>query len=132
MSEVLASLAAALALAAPVEAVTLRPTGASRIEGRVVYRAAGTGTSVTVRLAGAPAGAAVRVLFQSGTCVRHGASFALAGRGRATADGGFGYRGSVLFHGRPVGTGVVADGRHIFTVVVNGRQAACARIPGMD
>jgi hypothetical protein len=67
-----------------------------------------------------PAGATVRVLLHAGSCRHHGASFALVRTGR------------ISFHGTPVPIGTVADGRHVFSVVVNGREAACAAIPGMS
>lgn len=105
---------------APYESVTLTPLPGSQAGGRITYHAQGGGTSATVRLAHVPAGAAVRVLLHAGSCRRHGASFALVRAGR------------ISFHGTPVPIGTVADGHHVFTVVVSGREAACAAIPGMS
>ena len=116
-----ALLAVPVALAhAPYESVVLEPVNGSHVRGRITYHAAGSGTSVAAHLTGVPRGAVVRVLLHAGTCRRHGASFAVV------------VRGSLRFHGAPVPIGSVADGRHAFTVVVAGREAACAAIPGMS
>lgn len=105
---------------APYESVKLVPLHGSGVGGRIVYHAAGTGTSVSSMLRGVPANATVRVLLHAGTCRRHGASFALVVAGR------------LLFHGSPVPISTVADGKHVFSVVVNGRESACAEVPGSD
>lgn len=128
------TLAAAFATStvAPIESVSLHAGNDSRLAGRVTYRAAGQGTALSYRLSGLAPGTSVRLLFQAGGCARHGASFAVAGSSRAAADGTFAGHGRLLFHGLPVGIGIVADGKHVFTLVVAGVQRACARIPGMD
>jgi hypothetical protein len=110
----------AAAAHAPYESVTLAPLPGSHVSGRITYHAQGGGTSASVRLTHVPSGATVRVLLHAGSCRRHGASFALVHAGR------------ISFHALPVPIGTVADGRHVFTVVVNGREAACAAIPGMS
>ena len=135
MSASLVAMAIAAGLATsnvPIESVSLHAGNGSRVAGRLTYHAAGQGTAVSVRISGLAPGASVRVLFEAGACARHGASFALAGSGRAAADGTFTQHGRLLFHGLPVGIGTVADGKHVFTLVVAGEQRACARIPGMD
>jgi hypothetical protein len=134
-ARLLAPLAAAAVLAGPALAGH-PPTESVRlgggITGTISYRAAGKGTAVHVQLKGAKPRASVRVLFHAGTCKRHGASFALAVQGRASASGAFDRRGRVRFHGEPVGIATVADGDHVFVVVVNGRERACVAIPGLD
>jgi hypothetical protein len=112
---------AAVASAAhpPFESVVLAPLHGSSVTGRVTYRAHGNGTSTTVRLRGVPPGATARVLLHAGTCRAHGLSFAVVAGGR------------IVFHGAPVPIGVVTDGKHVFSVVVNGREVACAAIPGI-
>jgi hypothetical protein len=115
-----AVLVPAASAAAPLESVFLKPVGASHVGGRITYRSVGAGTAVTARLTGVPRGATVSILLHQGTCRRHGASFALVRAGR------------LLFHRQPVSISTVADGAHVFVVVVSGHEAACAAIPGMD
>jgi hypothetical protein len=105
---------AALAIA-PTESVVLKPLHGSHVGGRITYKSSGKVTAATAKLTGVPAGAAVRVLLQAGTCRRHGASAAALRNGKI-----------------PVPISIVADGSHVFTVVVNGKEAACAAIPGLD
>jgi len=121
MSIAVATLAAIAALGnAPYESAAVKPIGGSHVGGRIVYHAVPPGTRVTSLLTGISAGATVRILLHAGTCRTHGASFAVAVGGR------------LLFHGAPVPIATVADGKHVFSVVVNGREAGCARIPGMN
>jgi hypothetical protein len=110
---------AALALA-PYESVELKPLNGSHVAGRIVYHGPAGGTRVQAQLRGVPGGGAVHVLLHAGTCRTHGLSSAVVVRGR------------LLFHGSPVAIDTVADGRHVFTVVLNGRELACAPIPGMS
>src|SRR5689334_11061976 len=105
---------------APYESVKLAPLHGSGVSGRVYYRAVGAGTNVSVKLRGVPLGATSRVLLRSGSCRRHGLSFAAV------------VLGQLRFHGAPVAISTVADGKHVFTVVINGRESACAVIPGLD
>jgi hypothetical protein len=128
------ALAAAFATAnvAPIESVSLHARNGTHLVGTISYHAAGNGTAVSLRLTGAAPGTSIRVLFQAGSCAHHGASFALAGSGRASSAGTLSRHGRVLFHGQPVGIGIVADGKHVFTVVFAGAQQACAPIPGMS
>jgi hypothetical protein len=115
----------------PTERVPLEPlSDSSRVHGSAVVGAHGAGTRASVSLSGLRRGTAVRVLLQSGTCRRHGASFAVLVSGRAGATGAFRATGAARFHGQPVGYGIVADGAHVITVVVAGRLVACGVIPG--
>ena len=117
----------------PTERVPLESSSrASPVHGSAVVGANGAGTRASVNLAGLRAGTAVRVLLQSGTCRRHGASFALLVSGRASGTGAFRATGAARFHGRPVGYGIVADGAHVITVVAAGRLVACGVIPGIS
>jgi hypothetical protein len=97
-----------------VESVLLQPLRHSGVGGRVFYQADGDGTKVWTRIRG------VRIVFHAGTCARHGASFAALSRGE------------LRFHGQQVDVGTVADGKHVFVAVANGRELACARIPGIS
>ena len=121
MSGPLAALAAVAALShVPYESVAVKPLGAGQVGGRIMYHAVTPGTHVESRLTGVPAGATVRILLHAGTCRRHGASYAVVVGGR------------LLFHRSPVPIATVADGKHVFSVVVNGREVGCAAIPGIN
>jgi hypothetical protein len=121
MTLLLGVLAAAAVLGhAPYESAAVKPVGGSHVGGRIVYRALPPGTRIEPRLTGVSPRATVRILLHAGTCRRHGASFAIVVAGR------------VLFHGSPVPISTVADGKHVFSVVVNGREAGCATIPGIN
>jgi hypothetical protein len=110
--------------------VHVRALHASGVSGTISYREAGKGTEVWVRLRGAPPRVTVRVLLETGTCVHHSASFALAANGTATAAGRFADHGRILFHRLPVSG--IADGTHLFVVTSGGGESACARIPGIS
>ncbi|HKP18960.1 MAG TPA: hypothetical protein VJT84_10800 [Gaiellaceae bacterium] len=114
---------------APRESVRLT---AASVRGTVSYQGVGKGTFVWVRLSRLPARASVRVLLQAGTCARPSASFAVVGSGRATRAGAFASSGLLRFRGASVEAATVADGRHVFAVVANGRRVACAPIPGIS
>jgi hypothetical protein len=116
----------------PTEAVLLKPGGGSTIRGRIEYLGQAHGTVVRVHLVGAPAGTDLRLLLQAGTCARHGASFAPAATGRTSAGGTFSTQSRIRFHGSDVPVETIADGAHVFVLVVGARQAACAVVPGIS
>jgi Cu/Zn superoxide dismutase len=126
----LATAGAALAVN-PTETVPLKAAG-SPVRGTVTAGAAGKGTRVVFKLRGLPANAAVRAVFQAGTCARPSASFAAAGSALADAKGVASWTGTIRFHGTPVSWKTAADGGHLIAVVVGGKVVACGVIPGMS
>jgi hypothetical protein len=114
------------------EGVTFKPVGKSGVAGTGTVTANGIGTGVVVRLTGLKPGSSARVLLRAGRYPRLSASFATAVN--VTADTRGRARGSsaIRFRNEPVAFNIVTDGRHVLTVVANGRVVALAEIPGLD
>lgn len=128
-----AAVVAASALAyAPTEGVIFKPVGKSGVAGRAELGANGIGTKVRVQLTGLRPGATARVLVRYGRYPKLSASFAKAVYAKADAKGVARASSAVRFRNEPVAWGVIADGDHVLTVVVDGKLVAYAEIPGMD
>lgn len=117
---------------APTEAVLFKPVAKSGVTGRAELGANGVGTKISVRITGLRPGATARVLVRTGRYPRLSASFARAVVAKADAKGVARASSAVRFRNEPVSWGVIADGDHVLTIVVDGRLVAYAEIPGMD
>ena len=130
----LAVVVVAAAAAAPplAEGVTFRPVAKSGVVGTGTVTQNGIGTAVNVRLSGLKPGSTARVLLRAGRYPKLSASFATAVNVTADARGRARASSAIRFRNEPVAFHVVADGRHVLTVVANGRVVAVAEIPGLD
>jgi hypothetical protein len=130
----LAVVAVAAAAAAPplAEGVTFKAVAKSGVAGTGTVTQNGIGTGVRVRLTGLKPGSTARVLLKTGRYPNLSASFAKAVNVRADAQGRARGSSAIRFRDEPVAFSLVADGRHVLTVVANGRVVAVAEIPGLD
>jgi lipoprotein-anchoring transpeptidase ErfK/SrfK len=130
----LAAIAVAAAAAAPplAEGVTFKPVAKSGVAGTGTVTQNGIGTGVVVRLSGLEPGSTARVLLRAGRYPRLSASFAKAVNVKADAQGRARGSSAIRFRDEPVAFQLVADGRHVLTVVAGGRVVAVAEIPGLD
>ena len=117
---------------APTEAVLFKPVAKSGVTGRAELGANGIGTKVSVRITGLRPGATARVLVRTGRYPKLSASFAKAVFAKADAKGVARASSAVRYRNEPVSWGLIADGDHVLTVVVDGKLVAYAEIPGMD
>ena len=124
--------AAATLAVAPTEGVPLTALGGSGVTGKATAGAQLAGTRVVFRVRGISPNAAVRAIFQAGTCAKRSASFAAVGSVHADAGGQAKWSARVLFHGTPVSWQTAADGGHVLVVIAAGKAVACGVIPGMS
>ena len=130
---VLAVAAAAAGAPPPLaEGVTFKAVGKSGVSGTGTVTQNGIGTGVVVRLAGLKPSTPARVLLTTGRYPKLGASFAKAVNVKADAAGRARGSSAIRFRNEPVAFHIVADGRHVLTVVQGGRVVAVAEIPGLD
>jgi lipoprotein-anchoring transpeptidase ErfK/SrfK len=130
----LAVLAVSAAAAAPplAEGVTFKPVAKSGVAGTGTVTQNGVGTAVVVRLTGLKPNSTARVLLRSGRYPQLSASFAQAVNVKADARGRGRASSAIRFRNEPVAFHIVADGRHVLTVVAGGKIVALAEIPGLD
>ena len=130
----LAVVAVAAAAAAPplAEGVTFKPAAKSGVAGTGVVTQNGIGTGVVVRLTGLRPGSTARVLLRTGRYPKLSASFATAVTLRADARGRARGSSAIRYRSEPVAFNIVTDGRHVLSVIANGRVVARAEIPGLD
>jgi len=114
------------------EGVTFKSVAKSGVVGSGTVTANGIGTGVTVRLTGLKPNSTARVLLRTGRYPQLSASFAKAVNVKADGSGRGRASSAIRFRNEPVGFPIVADGRHVLTVVVDGRIVAVAEIPGLD
>ncbi|HEY6960854.1 MAG TPA: hypothetical protein VI408_03090 [Gaiellaceae bacterium] len=130
--------AAAAALVAATTGVAATPTervilaSGAHLSASAVVGSAGTGTRVAFTVSGARPHAELRAILNAGTCRRRSASFAAAGSARADSRGHAAWATRLRFHGGDVRWATVSDGAHVLVLIVNGKAAACAAIPGMS
>jgi len=110
--------------------VKISARGGSTVHGVAVFRAAGGGTNVILRVSGLPARARAAAFLRSGTCARRGVRFAVLPALRANSRGHARATGSTLSRkgGKLPFTTVTAHA-YVLTVQRGAKALACGKFP---